>query len=69
MLQPIKPSFLIGDWDCGCLDTGHPGYKTLTEMRWAGKSFRAVDDADPIVVLDEADRRVVNEDWGHASVS
>ena len=68
-LQPIKSSFLIGDWDGGNLDTGHPGYKTLTEMRWAGKNFRSIDDVDPIVVLDEADRRVFGEDWGHASVS
>lgn len=68
-LQPVKPSFLIGDWEGGSLDTGHPGHKTLTAMRWAGKNFRSVDDADPVVVLDEAGRRVWMEEWGHSSVS
>ncbi|PGH13475.1 hypothetical protein AJ79_03605 [Helicocarpus griseus UAMH5409] len=67
-LKPVRPSFLIGEWDGGGLDTGHPGHKTLVAMKWAGKSFRSVDDADPIVVLDETGRRVCSEKWGHSSL-
>lgn len=67
-LQPVKTSFLLGDWIGGGLDTGHPGYKALIDLRWAGKRFRAVDDVDPIMVWDAEGQRVWNEDWGHASV-
>lgn len=65
----MKPSFLIGEWDGGSLDTGHPGHKALAQMRWAGKSFRSVDDADPILVWDDEGKRVWDEEWGHSSVS
>lgn len=68
-LKPIKTSFLIGEWNGGSLDTGHPGHKSLTAMRWAGKNFRSDDDADPIMVLDDAGERVYSKDWGHSSVS
>lgn len=68
-LKPIKPSFLIGEWDGGGLDTGHPAYGKLKESRWAGKNFVSEDDGDPVMVLDDAGKRVFNEDWGHSSVS
>ena len=68
-LKPIKTSFLIGDWDPGDLDTGHVGSKGLKDLRWAGKDFRSEDDGDPIMVLDDAGKRVYNEEWGHSSVS
>ncbi|KAI9925908.1 hypothetical protein ASPWEDRAFT_586207 [Aspergillus wentii DTO 134E9] len=67
-LQPIKPSFLIGEWDGNSLDTGHPGLKLLQAMRWAGKTFRSVDDADPIVTLDDAGNRIWKEEYGNAVV-
>ncbi|KAM3064653.1 hypothetical protein ACMFMG_011964 [Clarireedia jacksonii] len=67
-LPPTKPSLLIGSWEGRSLDTGHPGHQKLTSLRWAGKEFRGVDDADPIVVYDAAGQRVVQEDWGHASL-
>lgn len=68
-LKPIKTSFLIGEWDPGDLDTGHVGYKGLKDLGWAGKDFRSDDDCDPIMVLDDAGKRVYNEEWGHSSVS
>lgn len=68
-LKPIKSSLLIGEWNGGSFDTGHPGQKSLKGIRWAGKDFRSDDDVDPIMVLDEAGKRVYNEEWGHASVS
>lgn len=68
-LKPVPPSFLIGEWDGGDIDTGHIGHKLLQDMRWAGKAFRSVDDGDPIVIYDNQGQRVWNEDWGHCSVS
>lgn len=68
-LKPVPPTFLLGEWDAGELETGHAGSKALRELRWAGKNFRSVDDGDPVMVVDEAGRRVKGEEWGGASVS
>ncbi|KAL6832412.1 GXWXG domain-containing protein [Trichoderma camerunense] len=68
-LKPIAPSFLIGKWKGGDLNTGHIGHQALSEMRWAGKDFRSENDGDPIMVLDEQGNRIWNKDWGHCSVS
>ncbi|OGM49832.1 hypothetical protein ABOM_001481 [Aspergillus bombycis] len=67
-LKPVAPSFLIGKWDGGDIDTGHIGHKLLKEMRWAGKEFRSVDDGDPIMVYDAEGNRVWKKDWGHCSL-
>ncbi|RAQ61644.1 hypothetical protein COH21_012640, partial [Aspergillus flavus] len=66
-LKPVPPSFLIGKWNGGDIDTGHIGHKLLKEMKWAGKDFRSVDDGDPIMVHDAEGNRVWKEDWGHCS--
>jgi hypothetical protein len=67
-LEPVDAKFLLGDWTGGDLDTGHIAHKALQGMRWAGKSFRAVDDVDPIIVYDDQNNRVWNKDFGHAVV-
>lgn len=72
-LMPIKPSFLIGEWDVGGFNTEHPCYKTvagktLAGIQWVGTNIRTENDADPIMVLDDAGKRVFREDWGHSSV-
>lgn len=67
-LKPIQPAFLIGAWNGGSIDTGHPGHKHLQKMRWAGKTFRSINDADPIVTFDDHGHRVWKEEYGHASV-
>lgn len=68
-LKPVSPSFLVGEWDGGDIDTGHIGHKRLAEMRWAGKAFRSMDDGDPIIVHDNDGNRVWDKAWGHSSVS
>ncbi|KAL8704439.1 MAG: hypothetical protein Q9201_002397 [Fulgogasparrea decipioides] len=68
-LKPLpSPEFLIGSWNGGAFETGHPGSETLKKMRWAGKDFRGVDDVDPIIVFDDNDKRVWDEEWGNASL-
>ena len=69
-LKPLPSrEFLVGSWDGGCFETGHPGCKALIETKWAGKDFRGVDDVDPIMTFDDKGGRFWNEEWGNASVS
>jgi hypothetical protein len=68
-LRPVDPEFLIGDWTGGDLDTGHAAHQALRDMRWAGKSFRSIDEVDPVMVYDEQNHRVRNKKFGHAVVS
>ncbi|KAL8731040.1 MAG: hypothetical protein Q9166_003691 [cf. Caloplaca sp. 2 TL-2023] len=68
-LKPLPSrEFLFGSWNGGGFQTGHPGNKALKETRWAGKDFRGIDDVDPIMILDDKDRRIWNAEWGHASL-
>ncbi|KAL8801695.1 MAG: hypothetical protein Q9182_004289 [Xanthomendoza sp. 2 TL-2023] len=68
-LQPLTSrEFLVGSWDGGGFQTGHPGLKALKETKWAGKDFRGVDDVDPIMTFDDKGGRFWNEEWGHASL-
>ena len=68
-LPPIStPTFMVGSWKGGSLDTGHPGHKMAGETRWAGKDFRSVDDVDPIINYNDNGDRVFDADWGHASL-
>ncbi|KAL8988646.1 MAG: hypothetical protein Q9169_008519, partial [Polycauliona sp. 2 TL-2023] len=67
---PPLPScdFLLGSWEGGCFETGHPGCKALQDVGWAGKDFRGVDDVDPIMVFNDQGKRVWSEKWGRASL-
>lgn len=67
-LEPIGLDTLKGEWKGFAVDTGHPGVKKNAEIKWAGKTFRSIDDVDPMVVYDEG-KRLWKEDIGHARVS
>ncbi|KAF8214899.1 hypothetical protein K438DRAFT_1562002, partial [Mycena galopus ATCC 62051] len=67
-LKPIETSFLMGEWDGGDFDTGHPLSQGLKNIKWAGKTFRTADDVDPIVVYGERRRRILFEPYGRARV-
>jgi hypothetical protein len=61
---------MTGEWQGFDLPTGHPTAEKMVELHWAGKTFRGVDDVDPIVVYDQTTgERKWNADWGHAQVS
>ncbi|PYI09453.1 hypothetical protein BO78DRAFT_362966 [Aspergillus sclerotiicarbonarius CBS 121057] len=66
-LAPIKPTQLLGDWSGGFFDTGHPFATQLEEMKWVGKSFKSVDDVDPVIV-DRDGKRTSWGQWGFASL-
>jgi len=61
-----SPESILGEWKGGSFDTGHPGHKSLVEMKWAGKTFHDVDNVDPIMVYDDEGKRVWSESYGHA---
>jgi len=65
-LRPVEVDEMLGDWDGGLIETGHPGESRLDRLRWAGKAFRAVDDIDPMICLDPQDERYVSDVMGGA---
>ncbi|OQE45080.1 hypothetical protein PENCOP_c002G02521 [Penicillium coprophilum] len=48
-LPPAKPEQLLGDWNGGYFDTGHPVATQLADIKWVGKSFKTLEDVDPVV--------------------
>ncbi|WP_226662315.1 DUF4334 domain-containing protein [Microbulbifer aggregans] len=66
---PAMPAIsMLGDWQGGVLSRNHPVEKQLAVMRWDGKRFNGADDVNPIISLDDAGKRVVNDVLGTASL-
>ena len=68
-LPPVAPEALIGKWEGGSFNTGHPVHEQLTTTNWAGKDFHSVDQVDPIMINDSKGNRVHFQQYGHALVS
>ncbi|OGM42207.1 hypothetical protein ABOM_009338 [Aspergillus bombycis] len=66
-LQPIKPGQLLGEWNGGFFDTGHPVADTLREIQWVGKSFKTTEFVDPVIVEQDGQRASWGQ-WGLASL-
>lgn len=67
-LPPAKPDQLLGEWNGGYFDTGHEVANQLEEINWVGKSFKSLEDVDP-VIIEQDGKRVSWGQWGFASVS
>ncbi|KAJ6534386.1 GXWXG protein-domain-containing protein, partial [Mycena capillaripes] len=67
-LKPVEPAFLMGEWEGGFFDTGHPATPVLKELNWAGKNFLTEEDVEPIIVCGEGGKRVFMECYGRACV-
>ncbi|CCF39633.1 hypothetical protein CH063_10414 [Colletotrichum higginsianum] len=67
-LKPVSPELLVGQWEGGSFDTGHPTHQQLRNFKWAGKDFRSVDDVDPIMRYDKDGKRTWLSEYGHARV-
>jgi len=65
-LPPVAPEALIGEWAGHGFNTGHPGNDMNKKVGWAGKTFRSVDDVDPMVLHGEGGKRVWMEAAGRA---
>ncbi|KAJ7139240.1 GXWXG protein-domain-containing protein [Mycena epipterygia] len=67
-LAPIMPTFLMGEWQGGDFDTGHPTTQVLKSINWAGKTFRTEEDVDPLIVYGEDGKRTFLDVYGRARV-
>jgi hypothetical protein len=67
-LQPIEPSFMFGEWEGGIIDTGIPLPPLYGEGKWAGKSFKSVDEVHPMILYDDHKKRYWATEYGLARV-
>jgi Domain of unknown function (DUF4334)/GXWXG protein len=65
-LPAVSDEFMLGEWQGGVFNTGHPGEQQLQGLAWAGKSFRGRNDVDPIVSLAPDGTRQCNPVLGAA---
>lgn len=63
---PVDLDFMTGAWDGGTFSRDHPLEQYLHSIRWAGKTFRAPDDVDPIVCFADDGSRAANDVAGSA---
>ncbi|MBC7171118.1 MAG: DUF4334 domain-containing protein [Polyangiaceae bacterium] len=68
VLEPIEPAFMLGEWEGGVFNTGHPGERQLGALQWVGKTFRGANDVDPIVSRTGDGKREANPVLGSASL-
>ncbi|KAF4956405.1 hypothetical protein FSARC_11608 [Fusarium sarcochroum] len=66
-LPPISLPKLLGSWNGGFFDTGHPNGDYMEEISWVGKEFVSVDHVDPVIVSPEGKRQSWGK-WGLASL-
>lgn len=66
-LPPIQLSHLVGSWNGGFFDTGHPNGDFMKEISWIGKDFFSIDLVDPVMVERDGKRQSWGK-WGLASV-
>ncbi|KAF7532758.1 hypothetical protein G7054_g7703 [Neopestalotiopsis clavispora] len=64
----VQPDFMLGSWEGGSFNTGHPTHELLQVNNWAGKTFRTVEDVDPIVLYNDAGARIWCKDYGNAQL-
>lgn len=65
-LGAVDPEHMLGEWEGGVFNTGHPGEQQLGMLKWVGKTFRGLNDVDPIVSRDAAGKRTANPVMGQA---
>lgn len=59
-LPAVTTEFMLGEWQGGEFQTGHPANGLLEQARWFGKTFNSLDDAQPLVCLDEDGNKFSN---------
>lgn len=67
-LEAIDTPFMLGAWEGGVFNSGHPGEAQLVALGWVGKHFHGDDDVDPIVTLDAQGQRQASPVMGKASL-
>lgn len=65
-LAPMTLDGMIGEWKGGEFDTGHRMNWQLEKARWFGKTFKSVNDVQPLVCLDVDGNKFSNVEMGRA---
>ncbi|OKH85097.1 hypothetical protein EB75_00595 [Mycobacterium sp. ST-F2] len=61
-LEPVRADDMIGNWKGDEFHTGHKMNGQLQAARWYGKTFKSINDVEPIVCYDEAGQLFSNRD-------
>lgn len=67
-LEPTTIDFMIGEWQGGEFDTGHPENGTLALINWFGKTFSSAADAKPLICVDDDGNKYSNTENGEATL-
>ncbi len=67
-LEALPAEFMLGEWDGGVFNTGHPGEKQLGALNWRGKTFHSANDVNPIISHTADGKRMINSVLGAASL-
>lgn len=67
-LEAVDTSFMLGAWEGGVFNTGHPGEQQLAVLSWAGKTFHSDNDVDPIISRTAEGKREANPILGKATL-
>jgi hypothetical protein len=65
-LPSVTTGDMLGRWNGGVFNTGHPGEKMLGKLNWIGKNFDSIDQVEPIVCRGADGSRVVSAVMGQA---
>lgn len=65
-LPSVTTDEMLGSWNGGVFNTGHPGEKMLRTLDWVGKNFVSIDHVEPIVCRGPDGARVANAIMGQA---
>lgn len=68
-LAPMTLDGMIGEWKGGEFDTGHRMNGQLEKARWFGKTFKSVNDVQPLVCLDVDGNKFSNVEMGKGEAS
>ncbi|AEF42856.1 DUF4334 domain-containing protein [Hoyosella subflava] len=53
-LEPVRADEIFGEWEGAEFTTGHPLCGTLEKIRWHGKNFNSLLDAQPLICRDDS---------------
>ncbi|KAI7878227.1 hypothetical protein K492DRAFT_180027 [Lichtheimia hyalospora FSU 10163] len=66
-LKPINSDFLLGEWNGGIFNDGHPSGEALRQINWAGKTFHSIEQVKPVILHGaQPGERIWCEDYGLA---
>jgi Domain of unknown function (DUF4334)/GXWXG protein len=68
-LETVRPEEILGAWKGAEFDTGHRTNGMLAQIGWHGKTFAAIDDAQPLVCRGEDGELYANVEAGKGAAS